>query len=144
MLTQNNYNKQKTLSEKRNKFSKKSTDKSSIKKSVTKTSRWSHYFRSTQKGGQQSPGRSKTIEKKFTMSSSISSIRCLSKKRENQAKTSVFKGNFAMKASDNASTIKKKNLNKKLRFEALSLNIKRKVKNQAQRFSSLKYNLKMK
>lgn len=71
-----NYKKQKTLSAQREKQgSKKPIDKSSIKKSNTRTSKWSQYMKSTQKGGNKSPNRSKTIERKFTMSSSISSIK---------------------------------------------------------------------
>lgn len=71
----NQYKKQKTLSEKRNKFSKKSMEKASINESVTRKSKWSQYIRSEQKGAQQSPGKAKKIERKFTMSSSISTIR---------------------------------------------------------------------
>lgn len=71
-----NYKKQKTLSTNREKQgSKKPIDKSSIKKSNTRTSKWSQYMKSTQKGDNKSPNRSKTIERKFTMSSSISSIK---------------------------------------------------------------------
>ena len=73
-LEQININKQNTFSDRNNK-KKKPTDKSSIKKSNTRTSKWSQYFRSTQKGGKGSIANSKTIERKFTISSSISSIR---------------------------------------------------------------------
>lgn len=63
--------KQKTLSAHSSKGPNKRVTKSSIKKSDTRTSKWSIH----QGKGQGSPTRSKTIERKFTMSSSISSIR---------------------------------------------------------------------
>jgi hypothetical protein len=70
------YKKQKTLTTKREKQgSKNSCDKSSIKKSVTKSSKWGHYQKSSQKDVSKSASRSKTLERKFTISSSISSIR---------------------------------------------------------------------
>ena len=66
--------KQKTLSNKGGK----SKSKAKIqKKGTTKSSKWNV-------SNNQSPNHSKTIERKFTLSSSISSIKCLSKKRENQ------------------------------------------------------------
>jgi hypothetical protein len=66
------FKKQKTLSVKREQ---KREDKQKIKKSETRTSKWSTFLKSTQKGGKRSPCQSKTIERKFTISSSISSIR---------------------------------------------------------------------
>ena len=72
--------KQKTMSTTRN--DKQSNKKCSIIKSNTKTSKWTINI----KKNAQSPLRSKTIERQFTISSSISSIKWLNKKKEHQRK----------------------------------------------------------
>lgn len=117
------YKKQKTLSANRKKEGSKSKiDKSSIKKSETRTSKWSQYLKSTQKGGKRSPARSKTIERKFTLSSSISSIQCLSKNRKNEKskpKVSFLK----KKPTQNLSVSSRKGVNRKERFQGLKLNV---------------------
>lgn len=66
--------KQHTLSTNRGQNSKKEVNKMGIKKMDTRTSKWSTNIKKALKDAK-SPNRSKTIERKFTLSSSISSIR---------------------------------------------------------------------
>lgn len=66
----NKIKKQSTLSARRMMGNVKKTDKSQIQKSSTRTSN----LRYSQKGVQQTSDQAKTIERRFTMSSSISSI----------------------------------------------------------------------
>ena len=118
------YKKQKTLSAKRRKEGSKSKiDKSSIKKSETRTSKWSQYVKSTQKGGNRSPVHSKTIERKFTLSSSISSIQCLSKNRAEGSKLRAKISPLKKQPTQNLSSFSRKSMTKKERFNALKLNV---------------------
>ena len=104
--------KQKTLSNK----GVKSKNYKTLKKSTTRTSKWNMT--------NNSPNRSKTIERKFTLSSSISSIRCLSKKRENQQASGLGRCRFVIKHLKTNSTTRDKSIDKRRRFNALNLNLK--------------------
>ena len=120
--------KQKTMSTTRN--DKQTNKKCSIKKSETKTSKWSTNVKNIKKEFK-STARSKTIERQFTISSSISSIRWLSKKKENQRKQKLARWSFIVKQKESPppATLKRK-VTKRERFNALSLNIKM-IKNQS-------------
>lgn len=89
--------------------------------------------------GSKAPSRSKTIERKFTLSSSISSIRWQSKKRENQKATPTSKKSIVLKKTINRSSFSNnRGLNKKERFNALNLKVQKAKKNLGSNFSAFK------
>lgn len=89
--------------------------------------------------GSKAPNRSKTIERKFTLSSSISSIRWRSRKRENQKASPNSKKSIVLKKTVNQSNFSNnKGLNKKERFNALNLKVQKAKKNIGSNFSAFK------